>query len=295
VEVLRGYIREINADYPESPGAAVVTVECQDDSIRLDREHHTLTWATEDEPISDTDILSELLGRYGLVNDGSAAGESSIVDLSQDSTDIKLLQARAEANAYELRFTPRGVYFGPMRLEAEPQPTILVYAGPDTNCLSLSIRGDAHQADAVAFDIPDEEGEGSTEYVVEPDLPVMGPVHAVSDGAGLEPFVWRMSGEAGASLDQLTLKARRKANELDIQKVKAEGELDGSIYGHVLVPGSPVVVDGVGDRLSGTYYVDHVTHVFDVNGYRQRFQLLRNAYGDNVDGTAGSDVLSAVW
>jgi len=64
--------------------------------------------------------------------------------------------------------------------------------------------------------------------------------------------------------------------------VVAEGELDGSLYGHVLRVGLPVGLDGVGDRHSGIYYVDRVTHVFDANGYRQQFTLLRNAVGDNL-------------
>jgi hypothetical protein len=71
------------------------------------------------------------------------------------------------------------------------------------------------------------------------------------------------------------------ANEQSM-KIKVDGELDGSLYGHVLLTGQPVGVDGVGERYSGTYYVDAVTHRFDVNGYRAGFRLLRNAYGDDL-------------
>ena len=65
-------------------------------------------------------------------------------------------------------------------------------------------------------------------------------------------------------------------------KVKATGALDGARYGHVLKVGLPVGVDGVGTRHSGTWYVDKVRHAFDLNGYRQEIELLRNAYGDNL-------------
>jgi hypothetical protein len=57
-----------------------------------------------------------------------------------------------------------------------------------------------------------------------------------------------------------------------------------------------VPVDGLGERFSGTYYVDSVTHNFNTQGYRQRFKLLRNAFGDNLDSVSSlAGVLSAVF
>ena len=92
----------------------------------------------------------------------------------------------------------------------------------------------------------------------------------------------------------LRAKALHKANEADLHKIQAEGELDGTLYGHVLLAGLPVGVDGVGSRLSGLYYVDGVTHTFNTTGYRQRFRLLRNAWGDNLDSLPGGGPLATV-
>ena len=64
---------------------------------------------------------------------------------------------------------------------------------------------------------------------------------------------------------------------------------------HVLRVGLPVPVDGLGNRLSGIYYVDKVSHRFSFEGYKQQFTLLRNAYGDNLDDVLGlGSVLSGV-
>jgi len=46
-------------------------------------------------------------------------------------------------------------------------------------------------------------------------------------------------------------------------------------------------VDGVGDRYGGIWFVDTVRHRFSTEGYRQSFNLLRNAYGDNLGSGAG--------
>jgi len=287
-EIMRGYIREVNLETPQDAGAAQVKVECQDDSLRLDREHRRVTWGTADLPSSDSQLLSEILVTYGLAADPeNAAGQDRLVGVAQDDTDIKFLKARAEFNGYELIFRDGRVYFGPMRLQADPQDTLLVYAGAATNCLSLSLRADGHQADAVAYDAPAESGDATTPETVYPDLPLLGTTHADSSGAGLEDFVWKLSAEAGADAQRLQTLAQMKANDLDIHRVQGEGELDGTLYGHVLQAGLPVPVDGLGDWMSGIYYVDSVSHSFTSGGYKQRFRLLRNAYGDNLDSVSG--------
>src|SRR6266545_3726757 len=171
------------------------------------------------------------------------------------------------------------VYFGPMRFEAEAQPTIFVYAGPDTSCLSLSVRSDGHSPTKVAVDLAPEEGTEVTREELEPDLPLLGSDDAAGDDDGLDEFTWLLSREGSIDRDELVARAQRRANELSL-RVSAEGELDGTIYGHVLLPGLPVVIDGAGEMLGGTYYVDWVTHKFTTDGYKQSMKLVRNAYGD---------------
>lgn len=297
-EVLRGYIRQLRAEYPQDAGAARLTVECQDESLQLDREHVRKTWGSEQLPASDRAILAELLGPYAPLSGDpqSAAGQDGLTNLNQDGTDIQFLKSRAEANGYELLFRRGTVYFGPMRLQGTPQPTLMVYAGADTNCLSLSVTSDAHQPDAVRYELPPATGSTGRGDTVQPDSPVLGQTRASSADSGLRPFVWTLSGEAGADETRLRALAQRKANEFDIQKLQGEGELDGTLYGHVLLAGALVAVDGLGSRLSGTYYVDTVSHVFNAQGYRQRFKLLRNAHGDNLDSVASiGAVLAAIF
>jgi len=288
-EVLRGYVREVNADYPQN-GHATVTVECQDESIALDRQHRRRAWGG-DAPTSDAAILGEILSSHALSPDGeNAEGQSDLV-VNQDGTDIEFLRARAQANGYELVFARGEVYFGPWRVDAEAQPTILVQAGPATNCIRFSTTSDGHQADAVTYELADSEGSGTTSETVDPDLPLMGTESADSASSGLDPFTWRLTREGGRDATALAATAQRRANELSM-RVRAQGELDGSLYGHVLRVAEPVGVDGVGSWLGGTYYVDSVSHRFDQAGYRESFVLLRNAYGDDLE--LGSSVLAGI-
>lgn len=284
-EIMRGFIRQIRADYPEDPGTTTVTVECQDDSIQMDRDHVRTVWGG-DAPTTDQVIVSTIVADHGLILDpDSGPGLGNLV-INQDGTDIALLRSRAEANGYELIFYEGQVYFGPMRLDAAPQATIMVYAGTATNCFSFNLTDDGHQADQVAFDLAQTEGAGTDTETLAPDLPLLGNEPAESAGSGLRDFVWRMNRQGGMDSEETRARAQRKANDLSM-KIKVDGELDGSLYGNVLRVAEPVGVDGVGERYGGTYYVDTVKHLFNMDGYRQSFRLLRNAYGDNLESAGG--------
>ena len=280
-EIFRGYIREVSASYPEEAGAATVTVECQDESIVLDRTHVRQSWGEAEAPTTDGLIFQQIVSRNALAPNPESGQGLSGLHLFQDATDIAFLRDRAEANGYELIFAEGMVYFGPMRLSGEPQPTILVYAGRDTNCQRFDVRADGHQPEKVAYEVAATEGTGTQERTVEPDIPLLGPEPASGGGPGLPEYVWRLRRQGTVDEAELTARAQAKANELSL-RVKGDGELDGTLYGHVLRVGELVPVDGVGDRLSGLYSVDTVSHSFSTDGYRQRFQVLRNAYGDNV-------------
>jgi phage protein D len=290
-EVFRGYIRKVEADYPPEAAAATVTVTCQDESLALDRAHRRRTWGAQ-RPTSDLAVLVQILGEHpGLALDPASAGGLSGLSLTQDASDIRFLTERAEANGYELIVRRGTLYFGPPRLDAPLQPTILVHAGPDTNAYRFNATVDAHQPDRVAFEMAAEEGTSTVSETVDPDLPLLGSSPATSRRAGLQDFVWRMGRQAG-SREELRARAQGLANERSM-RVRAEGELDGSVYRHVLLPGLLVGVDGVGRRLGGRYYVDHVTHRFTTEGYRASFVLLRNGHGNDLS-TAFTDRLAPV-
>jgi hypothetical protein len=278
--LLDGYVREVKADYPEDPSRCTVTVEMQDRGLALDRQHQRRRWPEQGEQAGDDLIVRRILADAGLALQPQAGGGLTGPPLNQDATDVRFLRERAEANGFELAFEPDGVWFGPphTRMAGAPQPALVVQSGAQSNCLAFSGRVDAHAPDAVAFDLPAASGSSSQTTRVDPDLPLLGRRRA-GGALGLAPFVWRMSREGGSAQD-LRRKALMKANDQDL-RVRAEGELDGSLYGRVLKTGRTVTVTGVGDTFSGRWYVDSVTHKFSADGYRQAFTLVRNGVGDD--------------
>jgi hypothetical protein len=278
-EVMRGYIKDVRCEYPEDMSAARVTVTAQDESLVLDREHVRGALSTEDSPVADGDIVSDIARDHNL--DVSADTGLTNAALNIDGTYVRLLRDRAEANGFELYVREGTLYFHAPRLDQDPAPEpIRVYAGPLTNCLSLAVEYDGHKPDEVAVMRAAESGTAAEEGRFSPDLRLLGTTAANSAARGLEPFVWRMQAPSGATTDEVHARAQAKANE-NAWKITANGELDGALYGHVLLTHTLVVVDGAGEENSGTYYVDEVQHRFSLDGYREGFKLLRNATGDD--------------
>lgn len=278
-EVMRGYVREVKADYPAEKGSAKVTVTCQDDSLKMDRLHVEQPWG-EDGPTTDGQIASQIIQRHSLQPDGTPGEGQTVQELNQNSTDIRFLKRRADANGYEIIFREGQVHFGEMRLDAETQATIMVYAGSSTNCISFNIQDDGNQPDQVAYQVAADVGTDSPPVEVTSNLRLLGN-EPVGGASGLDDFTWRPQRQGINDDAQMEAIAQQAANEVSM-KIKVDGELDGSLYGHVLRTGEPVGVDGLGERYSGTYYVDKASHKFDVNGYKVTFKLLRNAYGDDL-------------
>ncbi len=288
-EVMRGFVKEMWTDNPEQMGKAKVIVLCQDESLLLDREHIRRVWSTEEEAMTDGDIVSEIAGSQFDVD--SETGLNNI-SLNQDGTSIQFMRDRAEANGYELYFREGIVHFKPPQLDEDPQASIMVYMGERSNCLRVSVQHDGHKPDEITLVRAADTGTELEQEAFTSNLTLLGSEAASSDSMGLSPFSWQMPRPTGSSLEEARSRAQAKANE-NAWKVVADGELDGSLYGHVLLTHKPVGVYGIGDTYSGLYYVDKVTHMFAAAGYRQSFRLLRNAIGQHTE-PESNDALAGV-
>ena len=279
--ILAGYIMKITPEYPGNAGEAKLTLEVQDESAALGREQMRRTWG-EDVPMADLEILRELVANADISTDPLSGSGQSSRSLSQEATPIQFIRERAKANGYDLIFHDGQVYFGPKRLDAAPQAPILVYAGRDTNCRTFNLGDAAETPDEVRADLaPREEGATPEVVTVTPDEPVLGTTPAAAEGAELgAPAVWRVGAEGDETVEERTARAQALVNEHAF-KIRGSGELDGSLYGHVLKPGFTVKIDGAGSRYGGLYYVDKVAHAFNAEGYTQTFEVMRNATGES--------------
>jgi len=260
-EIMRGFIRSIQLDYPDDMSASV-TVTGQDESILLYRTHVQKTYSTFEQPLKDELLIRELLKPNWTGNQVNAAEGTTCGNLYFEGTPISLIRDRAALNGYEFFIREGKVYFGPPRLTGEPQPVISVYAGKASNCSKFSVR-----------QLPDG---------IQPEVKPGKSCSSVSQAFGTtvacrkEHGLWHIHMPRGHTLSKCEARAKTNAKEA-AWKISATGELDGSAYGHVLLPNRTVRVDGIGSTYSGLWYVDEVKHSFSADGYRQSFKLLRHA------------------
>lgn len=279
-DVLWGHVVKIAPEYPQDRGGAKVTIEVQDQTIAMDRRQQTRDWGDSEsrQPISDRVIATSIAGEYGYRLAPTSGPGQQVRALTQDKTDLAFLRERAEAVGYEFRLLMGEMYFGPLRLEGEPQPVLLVYAGPDSNCLSFSVDEESAVPDKAVTAAVDTEGSGeASETTLAPDLPVLGSrsLAQASGASGIPENTIRMRQEGDRSPEAGRMLAQSKINLASLA-IKAEAVIDSTAYGHVLLPGRLVRVDGVGLRYGGRFYVDTVEHSFDANGYTQKAVLLKN-------------------
>jgi hypothetical protein len=279
--IMHGYIKDVRADLPQEKSAASVTITAQDDSILLDRVQGQGQESDEDTPMSDGQVVTRLVSAVPTLAVDADQG-MTVTQLNRNSPPVQLIRERADANGFEFHVRDGIVYFKAQQLTgAAQQPTIMLYAGRATNCLSFAVHFDGHLPDQVRITRAADSGSDNEEETFSPDLPLFGTTPVGSDAMGLEPYVHDLQQISDTSWEEARVQAQARANEY-AWKVIAEGELDGSLYGHVLLTHQTVAVDGAGEIDDGIYYVDEVTHRFSVDGYRQQFKLIRNATGETA-------------
>ncbi len=291
-EIMRGFIRDIRLNYPDDMNSGA-TVTGQDESILLDRQHVQQTYSTQKKQIKDDVLVRNLLKSHWTGDKVNVAAGTTCGSLYFDGTPIRLIRDRAALNGYEFYVREGKAYFGPPNLTGDPQPTILIYAGRASNCLNFSVLHDGHRPDSVRFvDVPESRDKVSSGESHTSKDTLLGKTKADSTNKGHVDFEWRIQLPRGSTKEEREARAKAKAAEI-AWKIRATGELDGSLYGHVLQPNRTVRVSGAGSTYDGLWYVDEVNHHFSNDGYLQSFQLIRNATGD-VALSGKPDVLAQV-
>jgi hypothetical protein len=103
------------------------------------------------EPVSDRGIAAAILTEHGLRLDPASGIGFQHRSLQQDSSDFRFLLQRAAANGYELVLRGNTLYFGPMRLDAEPQEHIQVHRNAAAHCRYFAFASHVEAGDGMSF------------------------------------------------------------------------------------------------------------------------------------------------
>lgn len=277
VPVIAGYVIETRAVFAENPGESSLEVVAMDATTLMNLEEKIKPWPN----MSDSEIAEAIFGDYGLTSvvDSSALTrqEDDFLPI-QRGTDIQFLRALAERNGFDLfvAAAPGGAegHFHAPRLDEPPQGVLTVGFGGASNVASITVthdglrptraRGDHWRAES------NETQSGTADAV---SLASLGGT-SVLEGADQRLTLLARTGLVSASELQTAAQALVDRSSWAI---RAEGELSTVRYESLLRARKPVSVRGLGQTLSGVYYVERVLHLFTEDGYSQQFSLRRNA------------------
>ena len=201
----------------------------------------------------------------------------------------------ARRNGYECFVTSGTGFFRKPATNGAPQRTLAAYFGAETNLINFEARVEAlrpaaiaaHQLDVIAKEVQDASIATSDER----QLGRKG-AGALATPNGINSKMY-LKGMAATNRAQM----ERAANALFDEAawfVEGSGEIDSLSYGAVLRARSLVPIKGVGEKLSGIYYVTGVRHLFGASGYAQQFKARRNALAPSgAENFGGQGALAA--
>jgi phage protein D len=282
VEVQMGYVNnlktlligEITGLEPEFQAGEppTVTVRGYDRRHRLLRGRKTRSFTG----MKDSAIASQIANALGLTPDTTDTAVTLDYVLQHNQTDMEFLQERAARIGYEVVVEDKTLVFRPRQNTGSEALTLARDADLLEFYPCLSTLNQVGQMKVRGWNIKDKKaivgqadaGDESTTMGGETSGPVavedaFGPSSAIS----IDHPVFTQ-----AEADQI---AAGRLNEMALAYISGEGM---SIGRTDLRAGTIIQIEGIGNRLSGRYYIVAAVHSYRPNrGYRTAFTVRRNA------------------
>ncbi len=282
-----GYTSHLRPHFEPIESNCYLEILAMDAALLLDAEERVATYPDA----LDSEAVEEIVGRYDIsaaVEPTDARHKQERQLLVQRGTDWQFLRYLARRNGYACFFEHDGdrdevvAHFAPPAFDADPQADLTILQG-DANLAWIDlqwitagpIRHRGAAIDPIAKRMVRSTGVGRLSALGEAGLEER--LEAGLQAAGVT--------EATAMLrDPLPLDAAIEAQgaaatDRDRLSIEARGELDPALYRSLLRARRPVLLKGVGERLSGVYYIRSVRTTVDEGELKQTFLGERNAVG----------------
>jgi phage protein D len=287
VPLIDGPIVASRFELSAEPEESKMTLVVQDDSVLLNQEEEVVVYENR----RADEIALQVFSDFGItpevdsLPDAGAALDRFVV---QRGTAMQLLKELARRHGMFLYVKPGdspgasvGVFKRPT-WEPGDLPELLLL-GAERNVAHFNAEFDALKplaAAAYQVSIADKR-----ELLSETEAAA---VEALGDEAAHDVATPARSLLARTREEQSDLdEATAAAVDLSSFAYTASAEVEADSYSGVLQPYLILTVAGAGGHLSGDYLISRVTHVIEDEGYRQEFELRRNARSGGGGGNGG--------
>ena len=287
--VFEGFCTHVRPHFETAADNAYLEVLAMDAAVVLDAEEKIAAWPNA----KDSDVVSQILSAYQIsvqADDTPVQYDEDHQRLTQRATDWRFLQHLARRNGmrfwleYDADSRAVAGHFASPDVTANAQPdVVLLQDGANLNWADVQLL--ATGPVVVAGAAIDPIAKRLIRAGGDPTRDVMGADDAAdSVASGLT------AAGAGAAtavlvdpppLDEALGAAASAATDDARLLIELRAELDPSLYRGLLRARRPVLVRGVGRRLSGIYYVQSVRTTMEDNQLLQTFVGVRNATGQS--------------
>jgi len=282
-----GYVTHVRPHFESIEANSYVEILGMDAAVLLDAFERTADYPDA----SDSDAAEEILARYNLGADVTSTRETHRADtrlLVQRASDWRFMRQLARRNGYVCYFEPDPAtgsvvgHFKPPALDGEPQADLTILreaANLEWIDVQWTLTGPVRRSGAAIDAVRKRIVRGAGE----PELEPLG-----QDGLGdaLEAGLQAGGAEAATALlrgarptDQGLAAESSGATGRELFVIEARGQLDPRLYRNLLRARRTVLIKGVGELLSGIYYVRSVRTAVDEGVITQTFIAQRNALG----------------
>jgi phage protein D len=287
VPLIDGPIVASRFELSAEPEESKMTLVVQDDGVLLNQEQKVLVYENQ----RADEIASQIFSDFGLtpevdgLPDAGAALDRFVV---QRGTAMQLLKELARRHGMFIYVKPGespgtsiGVFKRPS-WEPGDLPELLLL-GEERNVARFSAEFDALKPlAAAAYHVSIADKSELVSETESADVEPLGD-EAAHDVVTPARSLLARTREEQSDLDEATA----AAVNLSSFAYTASAEVDADTYSGVLQPYQVLTVAGVGGTLSGDYLISRVTHVIEDEGYRQQFELRRNARSAGSNGNGG--------
>ena len=285
--IFEGFVTHLRPHFETIGSNAYLEVLGMDAAVLLDAEEKVAAWVD----VTDSDVVSQVLSGYQI----TAQTEKTPVQydddrqrLTQRASDWRFIQYLARRNGFGFYFEydpgQRQVvgHFGPPDVSGPAQPDVSLLQDAQNLTwadLQLTATGPVTVTGAAIDPLAKQivRGDGS------PSLDVMGASDAASAvGDGLTAAGASASSALLADpfpMDEVIGPQASAATDAVRFVIELRGELDPALYRGILRARRPVLVRGIGRRMSGTYYICSVRTTLESSQLMQSFVAVRNATG----------------
>ena len=282
-----GYLSHLRPHFEEPEANSYLEVLAADPAMVMAAEERVASYPDA----ADSDAASEIAGRYGYqteIEDTAAQLAADDMLLIQRADDWTFLRHLAARNGYVTFFEPDPqsgdpiCHFHPRKTVDAPQADLTILReNTNLSWIDFEIAHDrterrvAHAINAVAKRKVRADGEALPEPMGESLVTTEAAAGLARAGATGSLRILRGALPRDAALNA-HVEGRGTEDHL---AVEARGALDPAMYRGLLRPHRTVLIKGVGDRLSGSYYVRELRTEMIDGTLMQSFVAVSNALG----------------